>query len=169
MQGAISHFIWAICMSLFVIETAQKRGIRNLGTFFSVFSSTFPLFFYSKKSLKLIPLFLDLLIQWGSVPEEWPSWGGAKNTVSNGQNMLKIAVNTKFHERLLCVINDNIAPKTVRMIREDRRTVGLTDTDWRKNGWFDVLSYRAASSRHEAIIKLTKEIVTFPEPRNSHG
>ena len=32
MPGAMSRFIWAICMSLFVIEIAQKRWIRNLGT-----------------------------------------------------------------------------------------------------------------------------------------
>ena len=104
MQGAISHFIWAIRMSLFVIETAKKVD-SEFGHVFLRFFEYFSSFFYSKKSLKLIPLFPDLLIQWGSVPEEWPSRGNAENTVSNGRNMLKIAVNTKFHERLQCVIS----------------------------------------------------------------
>ena len=76
--------------------------------FCHVFSSFFPVFrpfFYSKKSLKLIPLLQDLSIQWGSIPEEWPSWGDAENTVSIGHNMLKIALNTKFHEPLQCVLS----------------------------------------------------------------
>ena len=84
-------------------HSAKMMG-SDFGHVFYGFLNIFPPFFYSKKSLKLIPLFHDLLIQWGSVPEKCPSRGDAQNIVSNGHNMLKIALNTKFHERLQCVL-----------------------------------------------------------------
>ena len=81
----------------------KNGGFGILARFFHFFEHFYP-FFYNKKSLKLIPLFSNLSIQWGRVPGDLPSRGDAKKTVSNWPIMLKISLNMKFHERLQCVL-----------------------------------------------------------------
>ena len=88
----------------FCHKNSAEKVDSEFGHVFFRFSDYFSPFLYSKMSLKLIPLFPNLSIQWGSVPGDLPNRGDAKNTTSNWSNMLKISLNMKFHERLQCVI-----------------------------------------------------------------